>query len=1168
MKKRIFTLIIVYAALLAVPPTLHYQGRLTNTSGVGENASYDMEFSIYDVETGGVALWSQSLTGVEVSRGLFDAELSDIDIPFDGQYWMEIVVDGDVMSPRVKLASSAYAFRAEIADSIAGGDLVIATRDTMIAHWDSIRGIPSDIADGDDGLTEVDWDTDIVNIPAGFDDDIDDVIATKDTMIAHWDSIRGMPTDLSDNIDDIIGTRDTMIAHWDSIRGMPTDLSDNIDDIIGTRDTMIAHWDSLRDIPEGFADGIDNDGGDDGDWTITGLNIHNTLGGNVGIGTSTPERKLTISGSIPELQFEDTDTTNTWHMGPSAGSFYLTETGLGHRLCVNSGGNVGIGIIVPKRKLDVNGSMIVRTDGINLIHGADYTSSEEAMRITGSTSDFVLSLQDGSGRIQHYWNSTTATPNNLYLVDDERAWMWDVSVTSSTYMEYKYAPAGIAGEPITWTTHMAFDTLGNVDVLGDVTASRFVGDGSGLTGIDDGDWTVSGLNIYNTVGKVGIGTTTPSKLLTISGNYPEIQFQDTDTSNAWHIGPSAGSFLITETGLAERLCINSGGNVGIGIIVPKRKLDVNGSMIVRTDGLNLIHGTAYTSDEEAMRITGPQSDYVMSLSDGSGRIQHYWNSTTASPSNRYLVNNERAWMWDLNISNNTYMEFKYAPSGTAGDVISWTTHLSIDTLGNVDVLGDVTANGFVGDGSGLTGIDDGDWTVTSGHMYNNTHSVSIGTDSDVGSGLFVKGYHGDDGVFRVQHALEATTYTTSVLGISSFGGLPHFTRHVGVLGIYGSNGDSGTGVYGLSQNDSNSETYGMVAAAIGSNASITKHGLYALAENSGTNYGVYGTANGGSTNYGVYADATGTTGTNAGIYATASGTAGNYYSAIFKDANAVHINSNLGIGTWSPDYPIEVVGNEEICIFVDNNTSVIDEVGIESDCTAADGSGIALRGLGGYIGVSGLSFISGTSNCYGVRGRAGNPDGVSYGVYGMNIAGMGYGVYSSGDFGSSGSKSAIVRTDEGPKELYCQESPENWFEDFGTASIQDGKGHVSLRDDFIMTVTIDDEYPMKVFITPKARIGEWWVEDGISSFTLYAPDAEDGATFDYRVVAKRRGYESIRLRDAKGGWTDHFLYPNIEDVPGEHRFEWVKIVPVAERETAWKAYLSADEIQLLKWPEN
>ncbi len=229
-------LLILTISIFAVPPTLHYQGRLTNAAGVGENATYDMEFRIYDVESGGVALWTQTITDVEVSKGLFDAELSDIDIPFDGQYWMEIVVDDDVMSPRVKLASSAYAFRAEIADSIAGGDLVIATRDTMIAHWDSIRGIPEDIADGDDGLTEVDWDTDIVNIPPGFDDDIDDVIAT--------------------------------------------------------RDTMIAHWDSLRNIPEGFADGIDNVGAEDGDWTVADSVMYATTASRVGVGISSPSAKV------------------------------------------------------------------------------------------------------------------------------------------------------------------------------------------------------------------------------------------------------------------------------------------------------------------------------------------------------------------------------------------------------------------------------------------------------------------------------------------------------------------------------------------------------------------------------------------------------------------------------------------------------------------------------------------------------------------------------------------------------------------------------------------------------------------------------------------------------------------------------------------------------------
>ena len=49
----------------------------------------------------------------------------------------------------------------------------------------------------------------------------------------------------------------------------------------------------------------------------------------------------------------------------------------------------------------------------------------------------------------------------------------------------------------------------------------------------------------------------------------------------------------------------------------------------------------------------------------------------------------------------------------------------------------------------------------------------------------------------------------------------------------------------------------------------------------------------------------------------------------------------------------------------------------------------------------------------------------------------------------------IVRTEEGPMAVYCQESPENWFEDFGSGEIRRGRADVQLARDYLLTVTVD-----------------------------------------------------------------------------------------------------------------
>ena len=103
-------------AFAEVPRTLNYQGVLTDPDGSAvSDGSYSMTFRIYAVSEGGAPLWEETGT-VAVSKGIFSVVLggSDpIDLPFDEQYWLGIAVDGqDELSPRVPLSSTAYSLNA------------------------------------------------------------------------------------------------------------------------------------------------------------------------------------------------------------------------------------------------------------------------------------------------------------------------------------------------------------------------------------------------------------------------------------------------------------------------------------------------------------------------------------------------------------------------------------------------------------------------------------------------------------------------------------------------------------------------------------------------------------------------------------------------------------------------------------------------------------------------------------------------------------------------------------------------------------------------------------------------------------------------------------------------------------------------------------------------
>ena len=118
-------LLMVVVAFAAPPKVLSYQGKLTNASGVAVNGSHDIIFRIYDVPTGGTPIWTEEHTAasghpVNVVNGLFDVHLGEINplnIAFDDTYWIELEVDGEVLSPREMYVSVPYAVHAIVADT-------------------------------------------------------------------------------------------------------------------------------------------------------------------------------------------------------------------------------------------------------------------------------------------------------------------------------------------------------------------------------------------------------------------------------------------------------------------------------------------------------------------------------------------------------------------------------------------------------------------------------------------------------------------------------------------------------------------------------------------------------------------------------------------------------------------------------------------------------------------------------------------------------------------------------------------------------------------------------------------------------------------------------------------------------------------------------------------
>ena len=104
-----------------VADAINFQGRLTDPSGTPVTGTQSMLFRIYDSLSGGSELWASSAMNVVVAEGLFSVDLDVSQSTFDGQaLWLEITVEGEVLSPRQPLTPAPYALGLRAGANVVG----------------------------------------------------------------------------------------------------------------------------------------------------------------------------------------------------------------------------------------------------------------------------------------------------------------------------------------------------------------------------------------------------------------------------------------------------------------------------------------------------------------------------------------------------------------------------------------------------------------------------------------------------------------------------------------------------------------------------------------------------------------------------------------------------------------------------------------------------------------------------------------------------------------------------------------------------------------------------------------------------------------------------------------------------------------------------------------
>ncbi len=105
-----------------IPGLINFQGKLLDTSNNPKNGTFSMTFSIYNVATGGSALWTETQPSVPVTNGVFSVQLGAVTaIPqsvfVSSPTYLEVDIAGQTGSPRQELVTSPYAFSSGEADT-------------------------------------------------------------------------------------------------------------------------------------------------------------------------------------------------------------------------------------------------------------------------------------------------------------------------------------------------------------------------------------------------------------------------------------------------------------------------------------------------------------------------------------------------------------------------------------------------------------------------------------------------------------------------------------------------------------------------------------------------------------------------------------------------------------------------------------------------------------------------------------------------------------------------------------------------------------------------------------------------------------------------------------------------------------------------------------------
>jgi hypothetical protein len=628
----------------------------------------------------------------------------------------------------------------------------------------------------------------------------------------------------------------------------------------------------------------------------------------------------------------------------------------------------------------------------------------------------------------------------------------------------------------------------------------------------------------------------------------------------------------TTSDIVDSIMFQKSSQIGINTTAPAATLDVSGKTDIRdtltlfpksTDNTLAVNGTSFKVDS-----TGKVTFISGQTFPGAGTITGITTATGSGLSGGGTSGTLTLKVPSAGITNTMLQNSKITlNSSTAGGLtvpgamsLGSTYTIGLKTCSSKQVLqysgtswgcanagtGSVTS---VASGSGLTGgpitttgtLSIATAGVTNTMLKNSSLTVTAGTGL-TGGGSVALG--------------AATTLNINTAVVPQLNTPNSFTQALSVntTNPFGSIQATGTGeaiVGTMTTNDFFTPAILGNATASGSGTTIGVEG----AASTDSGYGVYGSA--GSTGTGVNGTSANGTGVN-GTSTNGSGVNGTSTNGTGVNASSTNADAVIGIGAFDGAYfrgPAAGTFSEND---TDSNFSVAaygEEFGSTTETFGLYGYSASSVGVGTYgqaitssaEGALIAGFIpfgvwgdSGATGAIGVLGSA--DDGSA--LYALNnspsdfptvvfendetafnnnlileVIGAGFGggcnIDVSGNLACSGTITPVVPVAGGSQKvaLGAISSPEHWFEDAGSGQLLNGEAVINIEPVFGETVNTGVDY--HVFLTPNGDCKGLYVAQ--KSPTSFVVRELGGGTasiaFDYRIMAKRRGFEQLRLVD-------------------------------------------------------